>query len=261
MKKFILLFINGELGLELTEYVLSDPDSEISGIVLNSEKKRSSDYLTIIEEIRLKHQRNFPVLTFEKGLWSSEQFNSVLAFTNLGVVALFGHLIPQEIISKLSPSLVNLHPSLLPLGRGADPVAWAIIEGEKQGATIHVVEETLDTGPIILQTEIPTSFGMSSGQIYRLASEELLNLYKKFHEIWPETPTFREQVGRQTNHTSSELESLRKEILFGSQSTENILKVVQALSFNDGRAMRIRVKSGETWEIRLTARQIREGEN
>jgi methionyl-tRNA formyltransferase len=261
MKKSILLFINGELGLELFEYVLSDPDSEISGIVLNSENKRPLDYLARIEEIRLEHQRNFPVLTFENGLWTSEQFDSVLAFTNLGVVALFGHLIPQEIISKLSPNLVNLHPSLLPLGRGADPVAWAIMERGKQGATIHVVEETLDTGPIILQTEIPTNFGMSSGQVYRLATEELLSLYKKFHEIWPDLPPFREQVGPQTYHTSSELECLREEILIDSQSTENILRVVQALSFNDGRAMRIRIKGGEIWEIRLTARQIREGEN
>ncbi len=260
MRKFILLFINGDLGLELTEYVLSDPNSEISGIVLNSEKKRSPDYIVRIEEIRLKHQKNFPVLTFDEKLWTSETFNSVLAVTNLGVVALFGHLIPQEIISRLSPSLVNLHPSLLPLGRGADPVAWAIMEREKQGATIHVVEETLDTGPIILQTEIPTNFGMSSGQIYKLASEELMRLYKMFHEIWPDTPPFRPQMGRKTYHTSSELESLRKEILIGSQNTENILRVAQALSFNDGRAMRIRIESGEIWEIRLTARQIREGE-
>ncbi len=261
MRKFILLFINGDLGLELTEYVLSDPNSEISGIVLNSEKKRAPDYLARVEGIRLKHQKNFPVLTFEKRLWTSEQLNSILAFTNLGVAALFGHLIPQEIISRLSPSLVNLHPSLLPLGRGADPVAWAIMEKEKQGATIHVLEETLDTGPIIEQTEIPTNFGMSSGQIYTLACEELLNLYKKFHEIWPDTSPFRAQMGRQTYHTSSELESLRKEILIGSQKTENVLRVVQALSFNDGRAMRIRLESGEIWEIRLTARQIREGEN
>jgi methionyl-tRNA formyltransferase len=135
------------------------------------------------------------------------------------------------------------------------------MEREKQGATIHVVEETLDTGPIILQTEIPTNFGMSSGQIYRVASEELLNLYKKFHEIWPDTPPFRAQMGRQTYHASSELESLRKEILVGSQNTENILRVAQALSFNDGRAMRIRIESGEIWEIGLTARQILEGEN
>jgi methionyl-tRNA formyltransferase len=261
MKKFVLLFINGELGLEITQYVLDDPESEISGIVLNSDKKRTPEYLSKIEKIQLTHQKSFPVFTFEKGLWATEQLNSALARTNLAVVVLFGHLIPQEIISRLSPNVVNLHPSLLPLGRGADPVAWAIMERVKQGVTIHVVEKTLDTGPIILQTEIPSNFGMSSGQIYKLATQELLNLFKEFYTLWPEIIPFRGQVGRHTYHAASELESLRNEFLTSSQSAEDIFRTVQALSFNDGRALRIRLENDELWEITLTAKQIREGEN
>jgi methionyl-tRNA formyltransferase len=261
MKKLVLLLINGELGLEIVRYLIQDPKSEISGIVVNSDKKRTPEYISKIGEIQLKNQTSFRVFVFDKELWATEEFKSVLARTNLAVVALFGHLIPPKVISSLSSNIVNLHPSLLPIGRGADPIAWAIMEREKQGATIHVVEETLDTGPIILQSEIPSDFGMSSGQIYELATQELMNLFIQFNSTWPEKLPHRDQEGRFTYHTATELERLREEFLNNSQNAEHVFRAVQALTFSDGRTMRIRLQNGALWEITLSAIQIQEGES
>ena len=94
-----------------------------------------------------------------------------------------------------------------------------------------------------------------------MATQELLNLFKQFYTLWPERLPHRQQLGRHTYHRASELEYLRNEFLTGSQSAEHIFRAVQALSFNDGRALRIKLENGELWEITLTAKQIREGEN
>ena len=102
---------------------------------------------------------------------------------------------------------------------------------------------------------------MSSGQIYELAVQELMKLFNQFYSLWPEQLPRRGQVGRYTYHNASELQSLRKEFLTNPQSMEHVFRAVQALSFNDGRAPRIRLENGELWEISISATQIQEGEN
>jgi methionyl-tRNA formyltransferase len=261
MRKRVLLFINGRLGLDLMRYLLNQPETEISGIVLNSDEKRTPDYSNKIREIQAEFETEILVLLYENEIWRKEKFRSALEQTDLAVVALFGHIIPREVISALSPSIVNLHPSYLPLGRGADPIPWAIIDNEKQGATIHILEERLDTGPIVLQTEIKSDFGMSSGEIYQLAMAALMDLFEQYYESWPEGVTFHNQTGSHSYHSSSELASVREKFLRDSETAENFFRITQALSFSDGRALRIQLRSGEIWEITLVAKQALEQEN
>ena len=75
---------------------------------------------------------------------------------DLVVLAAYGQLLPKEIIEHPHISCLNIHPSLLPKYRGAAPINWAIINGEKTtGLTIMHMTEELDAGDIILQEEIP----------------------------------------------------------------------------------------------------------
>jgi len=261
MRKSVLLFINGRLGLDLMKYILDQPESEISGIILNSGEKRTPDYLSKIMEIQMALEVDIPVLVFENEIWGNEEFKAVLAQSNLAVVALFGHIIPREIISALSPSIVNLHPSYLPLGRGADPIPWAILDDEKQGVTIHVVEEFLDTGPIVLQTEIRSDFGMNSGEIYQLAMKALMDLFEEYYKLWPDGVIFHSQTGRHSYHSSSDLARVREELLRDSGAAENFFRITQALSFSDGRALHIKLRNGEIWEVSLSAKQVLEQED
>ncbi len=70
-----------------------------------------------------------------------------------GVVVAYGKIIPKEILSRLR--CLNLHGSLLPRYRGAAPVQWAIINGENTtGVTTMLMDEGLDTGPVLLQQEV-----------------------------------------------------------------------------------------------------------
>jgi methionyl-tRNA formyltransferase len=73
------------------------------------------------------------------------------------VVAAYGKILPAQILGLPLHGCINVHASLLPKYRGAAPIQWAIINGEKKtGITIMLMDEGLDTGNIILQekTEI-----------------------------------------------------------------------------------------------------------
>ena len=72
------------------------------------------------------------------------------------VVAAYGKIIPKMIIDIPSRGIVNVHTSLLPRWRGASPIQHALLAGDnKTGATIMLIDEGLDTGPIISQSTCP----------------------------------------------------------------------------------------------------------
>jgi methionyl-tRNA formyltransferase len=74
------------------------------------------------------------------------------------VVAAYGRLLPKEALHVPPHGCLNLHPSLLPRYRGPSPVVTAILEGETvTGVTLMLLDEGMDTGPIIAQHEHPIS--------------------------------------------------------------------------------------------------------
>ena len=75
---------------------------------------------------------------------------------DLGVVAAYGKLIPDEILQLPPHGLINVHASLLPKYRGAAPVHRAVIDGEPEtGVTIMRVEQMLDSGPMLAKVKRP----------------------------------------------------------------------------------------------------------
>lgn len=74
------------------------------------------------------------------------------------VVVAFGQILPKEILEMTPYGCINVHASLLPKYRGAAPIQWAIIEGEEvTGVTTMQMDEGLDTGDMILKTEVPVA--------------------------------------------------------------------------------------------------------
>jgi len=72
----------------------------------------------------------------------------------VAVVVAYGRILPVEFLRAPRRGCINVHFSLLPLYRGAAPVNWAIVNGEtKTGVTTMFIEEQLDAGPILLQSE------------------------------------------------------------------------------------------------------------
>lgn len=75
---------------------------------------------------------------------------------DVGVVVAFGRFIPARLLHVPRYGFVNLHPSLLPRHRGPSPIPWAIYSGDQEtGVTTMLLDEGMDTGPILLQRSTP----------------------------------------------------------------------------------------------------------
>ena len=85
----------------------------------------------------------------------------------LGVVADFGIIIPQQILRTFPMGIINIHPSLLPKYRGPSPVQNAILNGEtKTGVTIIKLDKYMDHGPVMAQIEEEIRPGDTSQTLY-----------------------------------------------------------------------------------------------
>ncbi|MBI5449371.1 methionyl-tRNA formyltransferase [Candidatus Gottesmanbacteria bacterium] len=87
----------------------------------------------------------------------SQVYDALQPFkADLLISASFGQKIPSQVIHAAPLGGLNVHPSLLPRWRGADPVPWAILSGDHQtGVTIVTLSDDFDTGAIIAQKKIP----------------------------------------------------------------------------------------------------------
>jgi len=106
-----------------------------------------------VKEFGIKH--NIPVLQPEK--LKDEKFIQQLKNfkADLYVVVAF-RILPKEVFTIPAKGSFNLHASLLPKFRGAAPIQWALIKGQKKtGVTTFALEEKVDTGNIYLQKEMP----------------------------------------------------------------------------------------------------------
>jgi methionyl-tRNA formyltransferase len=78
----------------------------------------------------------------------------------------FGQILPRWLLELPRLGPVNVHASLLPRYRGAAPIQWAIMNGESEsGVTTMLMEESLDTGPILMQRHVPLSDSMTAGEL------------------------------------------------------------------------------------------------
>ncbi len=82
------------------------------------------------------------------------------------VVAAYGQLLPPSVLQLPRFGCLNIHPSLLPRHRGASPVAAAILAGDRfTGVSIMLLDEGLDTGPIVAKTRIAVMDNDSGGSL------------------------------------------------------------------------------------------------
>lgn len=87
------------------------------------------------------------------------------------VVVAFGQIIPQEIIDLPKYGCINVHGSILPKYRGAAPIQWAVIDGEKEsGVTTMQMDAGLDTGDMLLKTIIPLEKEETGGSLFEKLS-------------------------------------------------------------------------------------------
>lgn len=140
----------------------------IAAVVTQPDRKSGRGHKLVPPPVKtLAEAHGIPVLQFEK-IKAAEGVAALKALApDMIVTAAFGQILSKEILGIPPLGCLNVHASLLPKYRGAAPIQWAIINGEKQtGVTIMTMNEGLDTGDIITASSVEIGDDTTGGELY-----------------------------------------------------------------------------------------------
>jgi methionyl-tRNA formyltransferase len=160
------------------------------GVVTQPDRPKGRGLKALAPPVKLlARELNLPV--FQPDKVRDPSFLELLRKLNpdLIVVAAFGQILPKAVIDFPPLKCLNIHPSLLPKYRGAAPMNWAIINGEKKtGVTIMLMDEGMDSGDILLQKETDIGPSETFGDLHdRLAHEGARLLIEAIEQVIAET--------------------------------------------------------------------------
>lgn len=145
-----------------------DEGHEVIGVVTQPDKPKGRGKklgMSPVKELALKY--DIPV--YQPIRARDDEFVQTLKHLNpeLIVVVAFGQILPKAILDIPKLGCINVHVSLLPKYRGAAPINWVIINGEqKTGVTTMYMDEGLDTGDMILKSEVDLDDNITAGELH-----------------------------------------------------------------------------------------------
>lgn len=96
------------------------------------------------------------------------------------VVFAYGRILPPDVLHSPPLGCINLHASLLPRYRGAAPIQWALVNGEKEtGISLMQMDEGLDTGPVFTQRAIRIPERCTGGDLTRLIHDLAVDVVRR----------------------------------------------------------------------------------
>jgi len=174
----VLFFGTSEFAVPTFEALLRA--HEVVGVVTQPDRPAGRGQKPVPSPVkRLAVDRKIPVVQPEKIRepgWA-ERLHALNP--EVSVVAAFGQILPKAVLDLPPRGSINVHASLLPKYRGAAPIAWALMNGESEtGVTTFLMDEGMDTGPILLQRSVPIlpgeNAGVLSARLARIGADLLL---------------------------------------------------------------------------------------
>lgn len=135
--------------------VLIDSKHEVCGVVTQPDKPAGRGHRLTPPPVKTVALEN-DIEVFQPQTLKDFAFNEELLRLNpdLIIVVAYGKILPEYILNFPKYGCINMHASLLPKYRGAGPIQWAVINGEKKtGITSMLMEKGLDTGDMLLKCE------------------------------------------------------------------------------------------------------------
>lgn len=155
MKPKILFMGTPEFAVPTLE-ILAKNNCSIISVVTRPDSPRGRGRKYVAPPVKIIAEKyNLPVIQPEKV--RDKEFLDTFRKLSPDIVVLvaFGQILPKEIIEFPKMGCINVHPSLLPKYRGAAPINWTLIRGEKTtGVTTILMDEGVDSGDILLQEEM-----------------------------------------------------------------------------------------------------------
>lgn len=152
----VIFFGTPQFSADILSALVADPDITIVGVVCqNDEPLGRKKVLTAPPTKQFALSKNIPV--FQPAKLRDEAFLASIDALNadVAVIVAYGRILPKALLDRIPKGFVNVHPSLLPKYRGPSPMQAAIAAGDTvTGVSIMVIDEGMDTGPLLAQAPI-----------------------------------------------------------------------------------------------------------
>lgn len=146
---------NPKFALQTLDILYKDENINLKLVVSGKDKKRSRNKFSPTPVKKYAEDNVIRVETPDSV--NTEDFVNMLKDLEIDyiVVVAFGQLIKDVLLDNFKDKIINLHPSLLPLYRGASPMQFTLLNGdEKTAATAMLIEKAMDSGDILIQREM-----------------------------------------------------------------------------------------------------------
>ncbi len=146
----------------------------ILGVVTNVDKPKGRGMKMIPSPVKeFAIEKNIPIYQPEKVRKNIEFINKIKELNpDLICVVAYGKILPKEILDIPKFGCINVHGSLLPKYRGAAPIQWAVLNGDKTtGITTMYMNEGMDAGDIILKQEVEIGENETTGELWERLSK------------------------------------------------------------------------------------------
>lgn len=181
---------NPKFAVRTLDILYKDKDIDVKLVVSSEDKKRSRGKVSPTEIKKYAQDNNIDVVTPKTV--NTEEFVNKLKELDIDyiVVVAFGQMIGKVLLEAYPDRIINLHPSKLPEYRGASPMQFSILNGDKiTSATTMLIEKGMDSGDILMQKDVEikdsddyTSMEEKLGEIGALAIRYTLLNFDSLYE-------------------------------------------------------------------------------
>ncbi len=173
LKTFRIIFMGTpDFSVPALQGLIDGPDQVVAVITQPDRPKGRGKKLTPPPVKILAQSASIPVLQPTK-IKTTEFADELHSYNpDLIIVAAYGRILPASILDLPPLGCINIHGSLLPRHRGAAPIQWAILAGDKEaGVTIMQMDVGMDTGAMLLPASVPIERNETAGSLFTKLSE------------------------------------------------------------------------------------------
>lgn len=164
-----ILFMGTPDFAEVSLETIYNAGYKILGVVTNPDKPKGRGMKMIASPVKeFAIQKDIPVYQPLKVRNNTEFIDEIKSLNpDVICVVAYGKIIPKEILDIPKLGCINVHGSLLPKYRGAAPIQWAVLNGDKTtGITTMYMDEGMDTGNMILKQEVDIGEDETTGELW-----------------------------------------------------------------------------------------------
>jgi methionyl-tRNA formyltransferase len=248
----LLLMADSSVGVAIFNWLFREYPLDITIVITTSKNE--------IYEIATNSA--IPCIVYE----STEQILSHVEKNKMsfdvGLLAWWPKIIKHPLVSLPKYGFINTHPSLLPHNRGKHYNFWSLVEQTPFGVSLHFVDDGIDSGDVISQTEIKYDWEDTGATLYSKAQEGMLILFKKsYPKIRSLNIPRRKQVLSEGSfHLAKEIDNASLIDLNRKYIARDLLNLLRARTFLGKPACSFQ-DDGIQYEIRVDIKRIKHDTN